>query len=230
MSRSAHIEAQIIAAVKQVESGRNVEEVAREVVVSKHTIYAWKQKFGGLEVAEAQELGHLREENAAEEAGGRVSAGQRSAEVGDCKKRLQLVGAKAQLRMARADVEHLRTRFSMSERHACGLVSIAVSSCRYQSRLPARDTGLHERLKELALQHPRYGYRRLWVLVRRKGTIANHKRIHRLYREAGLSLRRIRRRRLLRLKPAWPAATACNQEWPWILPRMCWPVSVTCAS
>jgi putative transposase len=50
--------------VKQVESGRKVEEVAREVGVSKHTIYAWKQRFGGMEVAEAQELRHLREENA----------------------------------------------------------------------------------------------------------------------------------------------------------------------
>ena len=44
MSRSAHREAQIIGAVKQVEAGRKVEEVAREVGVSKHTIYAWKQK------------------------------------------------------------------------------------------------------------------------------------------------------------------------------------------
>lgn len=50
--------------MKQVESGQKVEEVAREVRVSKHTIYAWKQKYGGMEVAEAQELRHLREENA----------------------------------------------------------------------------------------------------------------------------------------------------------------------
>lgn len=63
MSRSAHTEAQMIAAIKQVESGRAVDEVAREVGVSKHTIYAWKQKFGGMDVAEAQELRHLREEN-----------------------------------------------------------------------------------------------------------------------------------------------------------------------
>lgn len=63
MSKSAHTEAQIIAAVKQLESGRRAEEIAREVGVSKHTIYAWKQKYGGLEVAEAQELKHLREEN-----------------------------------------------------------------------------------------------------------------------------------------------------------------------
>lgn len=64
MSKSAHTEAQIISAVKQVEAGRKAEEVAREMSVSKHTIYAWKQKYGGLEVAEAQELKQLRDENA----------------------------------------------------------------------------------------------------------------------------------------------------------------------
>lgn len=63
MSKSAHTEAQIIGAVKQVEAGRKAEEVAREMGVSKHTIYAWKQKYGGLDVAEAQELKQLRDEN-----------------------------------------------------------------------------------------------------------------------------------------------------------------------
>jgi putative transposase len=63
MSRSKHTEAQIIGAVKQVEAGRKADEVAREVGVSAHTIYAWKQKYGGLEVAEAQELKQLRDEN-----------------------------------------------------------------------------------------------------------------------------------------------------------------------
>jgi putative transposase len=64
MSKSLHTEAQIIGAVKQVEAGRKADEVAREMGVSKHTIYAWKQKYGGLEVAEAQELKQLRDENA----------------------------------------------------------------------------------------------------------------------------------------------------------------------
>ena len=63
MSKSAHTEAQIIGAVKQVEAGRKADEVAREMGVSKHTIYAWKQKYGGLDVAEAQELKALRDEN-----------------------------------------------------------------------------------------------------------------------------------------------------------------------
>ena len=63
MSRSKHTEAQIIGALKQIEAGRSVEDVAREQGVSKHTIYAWKAKYGGMEVKEAEELRSLREEN-----------------------------------------------------------------------------------------------------------------------------------------------------------------------
>jgi transposase len=55
MSKSRHTEAQIIAALKQVEAGRKAEDVAREQGVSKHTIYAWKAKYGGMDVSEAQE-------------------------------------------------------------------------------------------------------------------------------------------------------------------------------
>lgn len=54
---------QIIGVLKQVEAGRTVAEVAREVGVSQHTIYAWKAKYGGMEVNEAEELRSLREEN-----------------------------------------------------------------------------------------------------------------------------------------------------------------------
>jgi hypothetical protein len=69
-----------------------------------------------------------------------------------------------QFTVRRADVEHIRDRFpQMSERHACGLALIAVSSYRYPTRKAAQDAGLRERLPELAQQHPRYGYRRLCV-------------------------------------------------------------------
>ena len=64
MSKGKHTEAQIIAALKQVEAGRKTEEVAREQGVSKHTIYGWKAKYGGMDVSEAQEVKQLREENA----------------------------------------------------------------------------------------------------------------------------------------------------------------------
>ena len=63
VSRTKHTEAQMIAALKQMEAGRKAEDVAREVGVSKHTIYAWKAKYGGMDVSEAQEARRLREEN-----------------------------------------------------------------------------------------------------------------------------------------------------------------------
>lgn len=63
MSRTKHTEAQMIGALKQLEAGRKAEDVAREVGVSKHTIYAWKAKYGGMSVSEAQEAKQLREEN-----------------------------------------------------------------------------------------------------------------------------------------------------------------------
>ena len=64
MSKTNRTEAQIIGALKQVEAVRRAEDVAREVGVSKHTIYAWKAKYGGMHVSEAQEAKRLREENA----------------------------------------------------------------------------------------------------------------------------------------------------------------------
>jgi putative transposase len=63
MSKGKHTEAQMIGALKQVEAGRSTEDVAREYGVSKHTIYAWKSKYGGMDASEAQEVKQLREEN-----------------------------------------------------------------------------------------------------------------------------------------------------------------------
>lgn len=63
MSIRKHNEAQIIGALKQVDAGRTAAEVGGELGVSKHTIYAWKAKYGGLEVSEAQRLRQLEDEN-----------------------------------------------------------------------------------------------------------------------------------------------------------------------
>ncbi|HEX3162675.1 MAG TPA: transposase [Pseudolabrys sp.] len=63
MSKSGVTEAQMIEALRQMEAGRTAADIGRQYGVSKHTIYAWKAKYGGLEVNEAQELKQLREEN-----------------------------------------------------------------------------------------------------------------------------------------------------------------------
>jgi putative transposase len=53
----------MIAAVKQMEAGRTAEEIGREIGVSKHAVYAWKSKYGGMEVPQAEELKRLQDEN-----------------------------------------------------------------------------------------------------------------------------------------------------------------------
>jgi putative transposase len=63
MGRGKHSEAAIIAALQQLDAGRKAAEVAREVGVSTYTIYAWKAKYGGMDVSEAQEAKQLRDEN-----------------------------------------------------------------------------------------------------------------------------------------------------------------------
>jgi putative transposase len=63
MAKSKHNEAQIITALKKMDAGQRAEDVAREYGVSKHTIYAWKAKYGGMDVTEAQEARQLRDEN-----------------------------------------------------------------------------------------------------------------------------------------------------------------------
>ena len=64
LPRSKHSEAGIIAALQQLDAGRKAADVAREAGVSTYTIYAWKAKYGGMDVSQAHEVRQLREENA----------------------------------------------------------------------------------------------------------------------------------------------------------------------
>jgi putative transposase len=88
---------------------------------------------------------------------------------------------------------------------------VVLSSYRYQSK--RSDEGLRLRLVELAREKPRFGYRRLHVLLRRRGEDVNHKRVYRVYREAGLSIRRKKRKHCVRSGQPLRACTAANQEW-----------------
>jgi putative transposase len=64
MKKSRYTEEQVIATVKQMEAGRKAKDLARELGVSENTLYAWKSKYGGLEVNEAKRLRDLEQENA----------------------------------------------------------------------------------------------------------------------------------------------------------------------
>src|SRR5678815_6127513 len=83
-------------------------------------------------------------------------------------------------------------------------------------RSQARDTAaLRMRIREIAQARPRFGYVRIWILLRREGWLDNKKRIHRLYRLEGLQVRmRARRKKRLSLqRGVVPPASGRNQQW-----------------
>ncbi len=111
------------------------------------------------------------------------------------------------------EVSALQRVFGVSERRACRITGLQRSTKRYESRKPCQ-APLRMRLRELAMDRPRYGYRRLTTLLKREGWQVNHKRVHRLYREEGLQVRIKRRKKLAakpRIKP--PAASRINERW-----------------
>jgi putative transposase len=109
-------------------------------------------------------------------------------------------------------VAFAKEKFGLSERRACELNDMDRSSYRYEPG-EDRDTELRTRLTELARQKPRFGYRRLGVLLERNGEAVNHKRLFRIYQEAGLAVRRRERKRLERGRASMPLLSRPNQEW-----------------
>jgi len=108
---------------------------------------------------------------------------------------------------------YLREAFQMSERRACRVIGTDRASVRYQAVRP-EDGALRERLKALAQQRRRFGYRRLHVLLRREGRLINRKRVQRLYREERLSVRRRGgRKRAIGTRRPIAVPLAPNQRW-----------------
>lgn len=106
------------------------------------------------------------------------------------------------------------TKTSISENRACRLVGLSRTVLHYQPRTRAENARLSQRMKELAVERWRFGYRRIHALLRREGVQANHKRVHRLYKEAGLAVRRRRKRHGVAVdREPLLLPTAPNQIW-----------------
>lgn len=108
----------------------------------------------------------------------------------------------------------MQARTGISERRACQLIGLSRSVLRYQPQASVQNTELQAQLVELAQERRRFGYRRLHILLRRAGVQVNHKRIYRLYRAAGLMVKRRRRRHgvaVERERLSLPSAP--NQVW-----------------
>jgi transposase InsO family protein len=113
----------------------------------------------------------------------------------------------------REAVAHLQAVMGLSERRACSIVNADRKMVRYRSCRPP-DTDLRGQLRDLANERKRFGYRRLFVLLRRDGEPSGINRIYRLYREEGLTVRkrRVRRRAVGTRAPILVEAKA-NARW-----------------
>src|SRR3984957_3035832 len=186
MKRARFTEEQIIGVLKEHEAGAKTADLARKHGISEATLYNWKAKYGGMDVSEAKRLKRL-EDGQAEEAVGRADAGCRRTPRASCKK---MVGPAAK----REGVAHLQAAMGLSERRACSIVGADRKMVRYRSCRPP-DTELRTQLRDLAHERKRFGYRRLFVLLRQAGEPSGVNRIYRLYREEGLTVRKRRARR-----------------------------------
>lgn len=112
----------------------------------------------------------------------------------------------------RQAVRYTREAHGLSERRACSIVGLRRSVWQYKSRRD--DSALLERMRQLATERPRFGYRRLWAMLRREGTLVNRKRVYRLYRQEGLKIRKRSRKRLAAVPRTPPSSPLfANQRW-----------------
>nr|WP_281931203.1 IS3 family transposase [Methylocystis iwaonis] len=206
MRRNRKAALRIIGILREHEAGAKAADLARKYAVSETTLYNWKAKFGGMDVSEAKRLKALEEENARLK---KLLADQ-MLEAAALKELLsKMVGPAAK----RDAVAHLRAVMALSERRACQIVAVDRSTARYVSKRPA-DKPLRERLRELANERRRFGYRRLFVLLRQEGETSGKNRIYRLYREEGLTVRKRRaRRRAVGARAPIPVEARPNARW-----------------
>jgi putative transposase len=110
-------------------------------------------------------------------------------------------------------VAFIKTK-KISERRSCCLVSLNRRSCRYRKKR-VENTALIKLIRQLAVQHPYFGYRRIAALLKRAGGQVNLKRIYRVWKQEKLTLpkRRARKRRAESVVGILPKATRANQVW-----------------
>ncbi|MFC3534082.1 IS3 family transposase [Vogesella facilis] len=199
-------EEQIIGFLREAEACMPVAELCRKHAFSEASYYLWRSKFGGMNVSEAKRLKELETENARlKKLLAETMLENEIAKGGSAKK---VVSAPSRRELVR----HLVGK-GLSERRSLRLAGMSPSSFRYQ---PAtnRNAALKAKIIALAQRHRRYGVGMIYLKLRQKGMQVNHKRVDRLYAEAGLQIRR-RKRKKVPVADGHPLTRplAANQVW-----------------
>ncbi|HBW8316255.1 IS3 family transposase [Klebsiella pneumoniae] len=207
MRKARFTEHQIIAVLKSVEAGRTVKDVCREAGISEASYYDWKAKYGGMEASDIKKMKDLEDENR------RLK--QMFADLSLECRALKDVIEKKPLKPAikRELASYLITQFAMSVRQACRTLSLSRTVYFYQADT-RRDEPVIEALSVMAERYPKYGFKKLFQVLRRQGHAWNHKRVHRIYCQMGLNFRRRGKRRLPARNPSpLRVSQVLNQSW-----------------
>ena len=186
MPQRKHKPEEIVAKLRQVDvllsQGRPVAEAIRAISVTPFTYYRWRREFGGLKSDQVKRLKDAREgERAAAEGGLRSDAG----EADPARGRLGKLLSPARRRRC---IDHVMTKFDVSERLACRVLGQHRSTQRKAPKGRTDDAALTADIVALATEYGRYGYRRITALLRAAGWAVNVKRVERIWRLEGLKV------------------------------------------
>ncbi|MCB1356445.1 MAG: IS3 family transposase [Maritimibacter sp.] len=206
MRKSRFTEAQIIGMIKEQEAGMPTAEVCRKHGLSQGTFYKFKSKYGGMEVSDAAKLKALEDENA------KLKRLLADAMLDNVVLK-DLLGKKLTTPTERrAAVLRAMRDHDISQRRACRLVGVDPKTVRRER--PPDNPEIRKEMKAVAAKRRRFGYRRIGVMLERKGMIMNHKKLYRLYTEEKLGVRRRRGRKRARgSRTPMPEALRPGDRW-----------------
>jgi transposase len=215
MKRHMHTPEQAVRKIREGErllnEGVELVEVLRQLEVSEATFNRWRSQYGGMKADEAKRLKHLEGENQRL----KKLVAEQALDIDMLK---ELGGKLLTPGRRRRAVGRLQERFGVSERRACRVAGQHRSTQRKPARPPrAADERLAVRLREIAREHPRWGWKTAHQILLREGWSINRKRTRRIWRQEGLRRPvRTRKRRRLATPPGQAQrlrATHANQVW-----------------
>ncbi|MHC4060458.1 MAG: IS3 family transposase, partial [Planctomycetota bacterium] len=197
---------QIVAKLRQADiligQGKKIPEVCKEIDVSENTYYRWQ--YGGMSPDMIKQHRALQKENTRLR---KVIADQ-ALDIAILKESTK--GKLISPASKRRAVEHLCRKLGISQRRACKALGQHRSTQRYRSRQLDKDKPLIKDMLKLSLKHPRYGYRRITILLRENNWLINFKRVYRLWCQEGLRVPKKQHKRLY----TGTSANSCDRKRP----------------